>query len=212
MHSWPQTIRARLQHVLADTGALVWDRACSITPVAGEAPAGGGSVVVGRRRGGVTNVVEAVHNSSARLRSARRRNAGCSSPGCAGFAAPGFAVLVNERSLPMVKAGEEVRRCAYRGCESEPRPGAAEQGYCGLRDPVTGEPHWGLTGSGGARCWPGKVGGRPGRGIRVGGGSRSGGAACGPRLTGGRRVPRRGRLRRGWARRWRRRLPPSRRR
>ena len=48
----------------------------------------------------------------------------------------------------MVKAGEEVLRCAYPGCENEPRPGeagAAEQGYCGLPDPVTGEPHLALT-------------------------------------------------------------------
>ena len=39
----PQMVRARLQHVLADTGALVRDGACSITPAAGEAPAGGRS-------------------------------------------------------------------------------------------------------------------------------------------------------------------------
>ena len=49
----------------------------------------------------------------------------------------------------MVKTGEEVLRCAYPGCENEPRPGearAAEQGYCGLPDPVTaGEPHLALT-------------------------------------------------------------------
>ena len=48
----------------------------------------------------------------------------------------------------MVKADEEVLRCAYPGCESEnePRPGEAEQGYCRLLDPVTGEPHMALTG------------------------------------------------------------------
>ena len=50
----------------------------------------------------------------------------------------------------MVKTGEEVLRCAYPGCENEnePRPGeagAAEQGYCGLSEPVTGEPHLALT-------------------------------------------------------------------
>ena len=50
----------------------------------------------------------------------------------------------------MVKAGQEVPRCAYPGCENEPRPteagaGAAEPGYCGLPDPVTGEPHTALT-------------------------------------------------------------------
>ena len=45
----------------------------------------------------------------------------------------------------MVKAGEEVLRCAYPGCENEPRPGAAEQGCCGLPDPVAGEPHLALT-------------------------------------------------------------------
>lgn len=43
MHGSPQMVRARLQHVLADTGALVRDGACSITPVAGEAPIGGRS-------------------------------------------------------------------------------------------------------------------------------------------------------------------------
>jgi hypothetical protein len=49
----------------------------------------------------------------------------------------------------MIKAGEEVLRCAHLGCEYEPRleqPGAAAQGYCGLPDPVTGEPHLALTG------------------------------------------------------------------
>ena len=47
----------------------------------------------------------------------------------------------------MVKAAEEALRCAYPGGENEPRPaGAAEQGYCGLPDPVTGEPHLALTG------------------------------------------------------------------
>ncbi len=48
----------------------------------------------------------------------------------------------------MVKASEEVLRCAYPGCENEPRPGAAgapEQGCCGLPDPVAGEPHLALT-------------------------------------------------------------------
>jgi len=44
----------------------------------------------------------------------------------------------------MVKASKKVLRCAYPGCENEPRP--AEQGYCGLPDPVTGEPHLALTG------------------------------------------------------------------
>ena len=48
----------------------------------------------------------------------------------------------------MVKADEEVHTGAYPGCESEnePRPGEAEQGYWGLPDPVTGEPHMALTG------------------------------------------------------------------
>ena len=40
----------------------------------------------------------------------------------------------------MVKAGEEVLRCAYPGCENEPRPGEAA-----LPDPVAGEPHLALT-------------------------------------------------------------------
>jgi hypothetical protein len=51
----------------------------------------------------------------------------------------------------MVNAGEEVLRCAHPGCESEPQPceaRAAEQGYCGLQDPVTGERHLALTGFG----------------------------------------------------------------
>jgi len=49
----------------------------------------------------------------------------------------------------MVKVGDEVRRCAYRGCGNGPRPGearVAEQGYCGLPDPVAGEPYLVLTG------------------------------------------------------------------
>ena len=49
----------------------------------------------------------------------------------------------------MVKAGQQVLRCAYPGCENEPRPGeagaVAEPGYCGLPDPVTGDPHTALT-------------------------------------------------------------------
>ena len=51
----------------------------------------------------------------------------------------------------MTKAGDEVRRCAYPGCENELRPGeagAAEQGCRGLPDPVAGEPHLALTGFG----------------------------------------------------------------
>ena len=58
-----------------------------------------------------------------------------------------------ERSLPMVKAGEGVLGCACPGCVNEPRlgkAGAAERGYCGLPDPVAGEPYLALTGSGGA--------------------------------------------------------------
>jgi hypothetical protein len=68
----------------------------------------------------------------------------CSRPG-----RPDYAVLVSGTSLPMVKAGEGVLRCANPGCENEPRPGeagAAKQGYCGLPDPVTGEPYLALTG------------------------------------------------------------------
>jgi hypothetical protein len=48
----------------------------------------------------------------------------------------------------MVKAVKEVLRCAYPGCENVPpqgEPEAAEQGYCVLPDPVTGEPHLALT-------------------------------------------------------------------
>ncbi len=51
----------------------------------------------------------------------------------------------------MVKAGKEVLRCAYPGCENVPsqgEPGATEQGYYGLPDPVTREPHLALTGFG----------------------------------------------------------------
>jgi hypothetical protein len=49
----------------------------------------------------------------------------------------------------MVKAGEEVLRCADPGCENAPQPGeaeAAKQGSCGLPDTVAGEPHLALTG------------------------------------------------------------------
>jgi hypothetical protein len=48
----------------------------------------------------------------------------------------------------MVKAVEEVLRCAFPGCENEPQPGAAERGYGGLPDPVSGEPYLALTGFG----------------------------------------------------------------
>jgi hypothetical protein len=52
-------------------------------------------------------------------------------------------------SLPRVKAGEGALRCACPGCDNELRPGeagTAQQGYCGLPDPVAGEPHLALTG------------------------------------------------------------------
>ncbi len=49
----------------------------------------------------------------------------------------------------MANAGQQVPRCAYPGCKNEPRPGqggpSVEPGYCGLPDPVTGEPHTALT-------------------------------------------------------------------
>ena len=48
----------------------------------------------------------------------------------------------------MVKADEEVLRCACPGCVNAPRPGkagAAERGFCGLPDPVTEQPHRALT-------------------------------------------------------------------
>ncbi len=48
----------------------------------------------------------------------------------------------------MVKAGQQVLRCAYPRCENVPRqgePGAAEQGCCGLPDPGAGESHLALT-------------------------------------------------------------------
>ena len=44
-----------------------------------------------------------------------------------------------ERSPPMAKTGQEVLRCAYPGCENQPRPAeagaAAEPGHCGQPDP-----------------------------------------------------------------------------
>ena len=54
----------------------------------------------------------------------------------------------------MANAGQQVPGCAYPGCNNEPRPGqagpAAEPGYCGLPDPVTGEPHMLLV----LKCFP----------------------------------------------------------
>ena len=74
----------------------------------------------------------------------------------------------------MASAGQQVARCAYPGCENEPWPGqagtAAEPGYCGLPDPVTGEQHTALTafrqrqvlaGQGGQAAGP-EESGRPG--------------------------------------------------
>jgi hypothetical protein len=60
-----------------------------------------------------------------------------------------YAVLVRRTKRTGGKAGEEVLRCAYPGCENEPRPGeagAASQECCGLPDPVTADPHLALTG------------------------------------------------------------------
>ena len=54
----------------------------------------------------------------------------------------------------MVKADEEVLRCACPGYVNAPRPGkagAAERRFCGLPDPVTEQPHLALKGCGGAR-------------------------------------------------------------
>ena len=53
------------------------------------------------------------------------------------------------RSLLMVKAGERVRRCAYRRGQNEPHRGEAgmpEQGYCGLPGSATAEPDLVLPG------------------------------------------------------------------
>ena len=74
----------------------------------------------------------------------------------------------------MANAGQQVPRCAYPDCKNEPQPGqpgsAVEPGYCGLPDPVTGEPHTALTafrqrqvsaGQGGQAAGP-EVQGRPG--------------------------------------------------
>jgi len=73
MPARPQMLRARLQHMLADTGALMRDGACSITPVAGRHPPVGAPVVVGRRQGGgVTNLVEAAAHNSSGVRGGRR--------------------------------------------------------------------------------------------------------------------------------------------
>ena len=114
----------------------------------------------------------------------------------------------------MVKTGQEVLRCAYPGCENEPRPGeaGAEPGYCGLPDPVTGEPHTALTAfrrrqvlarQGGGVAGPEDLG-RPGFAFWRYRRARAEAEAGEARL-------RRCRPMRGWPRRWRRRLPPSRR-
>ena len=80
----PQMVRARWQHVLADTGTLVRDGACSITPAAGEASAGGRSRSCG---------------PSARRRSDERRGggdaqfAGTAAVGAAEERGPQFPVM-----------------------------------------------------------------------------------------------------------------------
>jgi len=115
----------------------------------------GAPVVVGRRRGGgLTNVVEAAaQNSSARAAAGAAKKRGPQFPRmcrvCPRPGRPDYAGLVSGTEPAMVKVGKEVLRCAYLGCENVPRqgePGAAEQGYCGLPNPVTGEPHLALTG------------------------------------------------------------------
>jgi hypothetical protein len=49
----------------------------------------------------------------------------------------------------MADAGQQVPGCAYPGCENEIQPVqeglTAEPAYCGLPDPVTGQPHTALT-------------------------------------------------------------------
>ena len=85
--------------------------------------------------------------------SAQRLSRCRSSPRCPGFATvrdgsiplPGKA----EWSLLMVKAGERVRRCAYRRGQNEPHWGEAgmpERGCCGLPGSATAEPDLVLPG------------------------------------------------------------------
>jgi hypothetical protein len=45
-------------------------------------------------------------------------------------------------SLPLTMTTKEAPTCAYPGCTNEPSPGAK---YCGLPDPVSGQPHTALT-------------------------------------------------------------------
>jgi hypothetical protein len=110
---------------------------------------------MGRQKGGRrANVVAAAAcNLLAWLRVGAAVSRCRSSPRCAGFATvrggsiplPGEA----EWSLLMVKAGERVRRCAYRRGQNEPHRGEAgmpEQGYCGLPGSATAEPDLVLPG------------------------------------------------------------------
>lgn len=96
--SHPQKVHVRLQHVLADTGALVRDGACSIMPVAGEALAGGRS----RNRGPPARRQSDEHGGGGARRHGCGRRGGdaraavpryvlvCSRPGW-----PDYAVLVS---------------------------------------------------------------------------------------------------------------------
>ena len=91
-------VHVRLQHVLADNGALMRDGACSITPVAGRHSPVGAPVVVGRRQGGgVTNMVAAAHVGTAAVGAAEKR--GPQFPGmcrvCSRPGRPDYAVLVS---------------------------------------------------------------------------------------------------------------------
>ena len=117
----------------------------------------------------------------------------------------------------MANAGQQVARCAYPGCENEPRPGSAEPGYCGLPDPVTGEPHTALTAFRQRQCRPGRApaGGRAGGagppGVRVLAARWRAAPPSGLRLRSRRRARPRCRPMRSWPRRWPGGPPPNRR-
>ena len=151
MHGSPPDRPRRLQHVLADTGALVWDGACSITPVGGRHPLGGAPVVVGHRprrrsderRGGGG----AQFAGTAAVGAAVKR--GCSSPGYAGLRPPGAARLrcPGERNgacrwLRPVRESSDAPVRAVRMSRGRGRRGRQGRGTAGCRTRWPGSRIW----------------------------------------------------------------------
>ena len=184
MHGSPQKIRARWQHVLADTGALVRDGACSIMPVAGEAPIGGRSRSRGppvRRRiderrggGGARFVGTGCRRRGGEARAAVPRDApGLPPPGAVRLRCPGERNGACRWLRPMRKSSDApiraVRvRMSRGGGGGGGRAGILRAAGPGDRGAASGADRVPVAlGAGPARWRVGRPGGSGSAGVRV---------------------------------------------